>query len=274
MACSDDAAVHRAQSAADLMYIKEDLILPKTLTFYELISTRARGKSGPLFHFDVHEDLRLQSDARVEKDESHAGVLVPADLQSGTRSTSRLACAPCLKLALSLARGLALSLSDARAEKDDSRAGKLAIRQMTEQAGQKLALIWHEDLRLASIASVEEEEWHAAVLAAAGSQTSSEHACARCQELGRSLGEGHVPASGCTRGQEQAASMLVWLAARGAQRSSRRACSGHYACRPVRAWRRAQLTQVVSYSPAGLHPSGQACWWWLRSLFGCPASRS
>ena len=63
----------RAQSATDLMYIKEDLILPKTLTFYELIATRARGKSGPLFHFDVHEDLRLQSDARVEKDESHAG---------------------------------------------------------------------------------------------------------------------------------------------------------------------------------------------------------
>ena len=38
--------------------------------------TRARGKSGPLFHFDVHDDVRLRMDARVEKDESHAGKVV------------------------------------------------------------------------------------------------------------------------------------------------------------------------------------------------------
>lgn len=37
---------------------------------------QARGKSGPLFHFDVHEDVRLENDARVEKDESHAGKVV------------------------------------------------------------------------------------------------------------------------------------------------------------------------------------------------------
>ena len=37
------------------------------------MSAQARGKSGPLFHFDVHEDVRLENDARVEKDESHAG---------------------------------------------------------------------------------------------------------------------------------------------------------------------------------------------------------
>ena len=35
--------------------------------------SQARGKSGPLFSFDVHEDVRLLSDATVEKDESHAG---------------------------------------------------------------------------------------------------------------------------------------------------------------------------------------------------------
>ncbi len=34
---------------------------------------KARGKSGPLFSFDVHDDVRLLSDATVEKDESHAG---------------------------------------------------------------------------------------------------------------------------------------------------------------------------------------------------------
>lgn len=34
---------------------------------------QARGKSGPLFNFDVHDDVRLLNDATVEKDESHAG---------------------------------------------------------------------------------------------------------------------------------------------------------------------------------------------------------
>ena len=27
-------------------------------SFYDLIVTKARGKSGPLFHFDVHDDIR------------------------------------------------------------------------------------------------------------------------------------------------------------------------------------------------------------------------
>ncbi|CAL8471114.1 g10656 [Coccomyxa elongata] len=58
------------------MYVKEDLIIPHNISFYDLISSKARGKSGPLFHFDVHEDIRLQNDARIEKDESHAGKVV------------------------------------------------------------------------------------------------------------------------------------------------------------------------------------------------------
>ena len=41
------------------MYIKEDIILPQHYTFYELIKTKARGKSGPLFEFGVHEDIRM-----------------------------------------------------------------------------------------------------------------------------------------------------------------------------------------------------------------------
>ncbi|XP_072345128.1 protein FAM50A-like [Scyliorhinus torazame] len=45
-------------------------------TFYDFIVTKARGKSGPLFSFDVHDDVRLLSDATVEKDESHAGKVV------------------------------------------------------------------------------------------------------------------------------------------------------------------------------------------------------
>lgn len=60
----------------DLLYIKEDLIIPHNHTFYELISTKARGKSGPLFAFDVREDVRLLHDVRIEKDDSHPGKVV------------------------------------------------------------------------------------------------------------------------------------------------------------------------------------------------------
>ena len=34
------------------------MILSQHFTFYDLIVTKARGKSGPLFHFDVHDDIR------------------------------------------------------------------------------------------------------------------------------------------------------------------------------------------------------------------------
>jgi len=60
-----------------LLYVKEDLMLPHDISFYDLIATKARGKSGPLFHFDVHEDVRVGAiDVRVEKDESHPGKVV------------------------------------------------------------------------------------------------------------------------------------------------------------------------------------------------------
>ncbi|KAG5866955.1 hypothetical protein JTB14_035409 [Gonioctena quinquepunctata] len=59
--------------ADQLMYVKEDLILPHHYTFYDFIVTKARGKSGPLFQFDVHDDVRLISDASIEKEDSHAG---------------------------------------------------------------------------------------------------------------------------------------------------------------------------------------------------------
>ena len=63
-------------SAEDLMYVKEDLIIPADISFYDLIVTKARGKSGPLFHFDVHDDIRMVNDATIEKDESHPGKIV------------------------------------------------------------------------------------------------------------------------------------------------------------------------------------------------------
>ncbi len=63
----------RATSTSNLLYVKEDLIIPQTISFYDLIISQARGKSGPLFHFDVHDDIRVQHDATKEKDDSHAG---------------------------------------------------------------------------------------------------------------------------------------------------------------------------------------------------------
>lgn len=66
----------KAVTVEQMMYIKEDLIIPHHYSFYDFIVTKARGKSGPLFNFDVHDDIRLVSDATKEKDESHAGKVV------------------------------------------------------------------------------------------------------------------------------------------------------------------------------------------------------
>ena len=67
----------RHASADGLMYIKEDLIMPHGVSFHDLIVNKARGKSGPLVHFDVHDDVRVMGGgAGVEKDESHAGKVI------------------------------------------------------------------------------------------------------------------------------------------------------------------------------------------------------
>lgn len=67
----------RTVALDNLMYVKEDLIIPHIISFYDLIKERAKGKSGPLFHFDVTEGaISGPGDIRVEKDESHAGKIV------------------------------------------------------------------------------------------------------------------------------------------------------------------------------------------------------
>lgn len=63
----------KAVTVDQLMYVKEDLIIPHHYTFYDFIVTKARGKSGPLFNFNVKDDIRIINDASVEKEESHAG---------------------------------------------------------------------------------------------------------------------------------------------------------------------------------------------------------
>ncbi|KAM6924938.1 protein FAM50A [Xenentodon cancila] len=64
----------RSAGVEQLMYIKEDLIIPHHHSFYDFIVTKARGKSGPLFSFDVHDDIRLVNDATVEKDEDRCAL--------------------------------------------------------------------------------------------------------------------------------------------------------------------------------------------------------
>ncbi|SAL94966.1 hypothetical protein [Absidia glauca] len=66
----------RAVNVDNLIYVKEDLIIPHHYTFYDFIINKVRGKSGPLFSFDVHDDIRLVNDASIEKEESHAGKVV------------------------------------------------------------------------------------------------------------------------------------------------------------------------------------------------------
>mmetsp|Transcript_1967 Transcript_1967/g.3657 ORF Transcript_1967/g.3657 Transcript_1967/m.3657 type:complete len:330 (+) Transcript_1967:119-1108(+) len=73
---SPDYREMRNASVDQMLYIKEDLIIPHDFSFHWMIVNKCRGKSGPLFNFDVHEDVRVINDASVEKDESHAGKVV------------------------------------------------------------------------------------------------------------------------------------------------------------------------------------------------------
>ncbi|KAI9089599.1 XAP5, circadian clock regulator-domain-containing protein [Phlyctochytrium arcticum] len=66
----------RGVNVDNLMYVKEDLIIPHHYTFYDFIINKTRGKSGPLFSFDVHDDVRLINDASIETEESHAGKII------------------------------------------------------------------------------------------------------------------------------------------------------------------------------------------------------
>ncbi|ORX82842.1 XAP5-domain-containing protein [Basidiobolus meristosporus CBS 931.73] len=74
--CREQIPDIRGVHVDNLMYIKEDLIIQHHYTFYDFIINKVRGKSGPLFSFDVKEDIRLVNDAAVEKEESHAGKVV------------------------------------------------------------------------------------------------------------------------------------------------------------------------------------------------------
>jgi len=67
---------HTTRTPSSLVEDDADQVFLQHYTFYDFIVNKARGKSGPLFNFDVHDDVRLLADATKEKDESHAGKVV------------------------------------------------------------------------------------------------------------------------------------------------------------------------------------------------------
>jgi protein FAM50 len=63
----------RGCAADNLVFIKEDIIIPHHYTFYDFIINQVRGKSGPIFEFKIRDDVRLVNDASKEIVESHPG---------------------------------------------------------------------------------------------------------------------------------------------------------------------------------------------------------
>uniref|UniRef100_A0A0N5AXE7 Protein FAM50 homolog n=1 Tax=Syphacia muris TaxID=451379 RepID=A0A0N5AXE7_9BILA len=60
----------------NLMFVKEDLIIPHFYTFQDFIVTKAMGKTGPLYEFDAAGEIRLRQDAAVDCGESHPAKVV------------------------------------------------------------------------------------------------------------------------------------------------------------------------------------------------------
>ncbi|KAJ1514061.1 hypothetical protein HMI54_003852 [Coelomomyces lativittatus] len=63
----------RGVAADNLIFVKEDIIIPHHYTFYDFIINKVRGKSGPIFEFQIRDDVRLVNDASKEVVESHPG---------------------------------------------------------------------------------------------------------------------------------------------------------------------------------------------------------
>ena len=80
----------RHSSTDGLMYIKEDLILPHTATFYDFIVNKSRGKSGPLFHFDVHDDVSRSRNLQASRRDFASLVDEPLGRSTAARTHPRM----------------------------------------------------------------------------------------------------------------------------------------------------------------------------------------
>lgn len=75
---AEDFAELRVATAEDLVFVKEDLILPGSITFYELARDEVRGKTGAaLFKFKVSDgNITGKHDIRAKRKEGHAAKIV------------------------------------------------------------------------------------------------------------------------------------------------------------------------------------------------------
>ncbi|CAJ0946391.1 unnamed protein product, partial [Mesorhabditis belari] len=64
----------RTCTPENMMFIKEDLIIPQHYTFQDFIVTKAMGKTGPLWQFDASADIRIRQDPDAM--ESHPAKVV------------------------------------------------------------------------------------------------------------------------------------------------------------------------------------------------------
>jgi len=66
-------------TASHLLFVKEDVILPETVSVAELRLARAKKAGGtPLYYFGVREDVRAWADATTTVDSAHAAKVVDA----------------------------------------------------------------------------------------------------------------------------------------------------------------------------------------------------
>jgi len=77
----------RSTSSASLMYVKKDLIIPHQLTFYELILSKIKGKTGPLFDFRIKEEIGLGHNSSRERDVLCEGKIVEREWYETAKKT-------------------------------------------------------------------------------------------------------------------------------------------------------------------------------------------
>lgn len=66
----------KTSTSENLMFVKEDLIIPHFYTFQDFIVTKAMGKTGPLYEFDAAGDVRIRQDAALDCGEAHPAKVV------------------------------------------------------------------------------------------------------------------------------------------------------------------------------------------------------
>jgi protein FAM50 len=77
----------RSTSSASLMYVKEGIIIPHQLTFHELILSKAKSKTSPLFDFRIQEEIRVGHSTFRERDESREGKVVEREWYENNKKT-------------------------------------------------------------------------------------------------------------------------------------------------------------------------------------------